>query len=107
MTGKNLTRLIIINGAPGVGKSTVGNLLFSRLNNSAILDGDDVWRINPFKVTDVTRDIVEQNITFVLGNYMKSNYEHVILTWVLHRQSIIDSLLKGLEDLHFHLQIHD
>ena len=101
----NLTNIIIINGAPGVGKSTVGSLLFSSLNNSAFLDGDDVWRINPFEVTDVTREIVEQNITFVLGNYIKSNYKHVILTWVLHRQSIIDSLLKGLKDLNFKLYI--
>ena len=45
-----MVKLIIINGAPGAGKSVVGNLLFSRLDNSTFLDGDDVWRINPFEV---------------------------------------------------------
>ena len=100
-----LSRLIFINGAPGVGKSTVGKLLFSRLNKSAFLDGDDVWKINPFEVTDATREIVEQNITYVLSNYIRANYEYVILTWVLHRQSIIDNLLKGLEGLSFDLHI--
>lgn len=104
--GENaLTKLIIINGAPGVGKLTIGNLLFSRLQNSAFLDGDDVWRINPFEVTDITRNIVERNIAFVLRNYIKANYEYVILVWVLHQQSIIDRLLSKLDNLRFKVYI--
>lgn len=105
MDDNALTKLIIINGAPGVGKSTVGNLLFSRLQNIAILDGDDVWRINPFEVTDNTRDIVERNIAFVLRNYLEAAYEYVILVWVLHQQSIIDCLLSKLDDLKFKVYI--
>ena len=100
-----LTKLIIINGAPGVGKSTVGSLLFSKLGNSAFLDGDDVWRINPFEVTDVTRNIVERNIVFVLRNYITAGYKYVILAWVLHQQSIIDHLLHNLDDLKFKVTI--
>jgi len=99
MGDKALTKLIVINGAPGVGKSIIGNLLLSRLKNSAFLDGDEVWRINPFKVTDRTQDIVERNIAFVLRNYIKANYEYVILAWVFHQQSIIDRLLSKLDDL--------
>lgn len=101
MGDNSLTKLIIINGPPGVGKSTIGNLLFSRLQNSAILDGDEVWRINPFEVTDRTRDIVERNIAFVLRSYIEANYEYVILVWVLHQQSIIDRLLSKLDNLKF------
>tara|TARA_Y100000310_G_C20316587_1_gene638716 strand:+ start:168 stop:647 length:480 start_codon:yes stop_codon:yes gene_type:complete len=62
-------------------------------------NGAEVWRINPFEVTDRTKDIVEQNIAFVLRNYIKANYEYVILAWVLHQQSIIDRLLSKLDDL--------
>ena len=99
-----MTKLIIINGAPGVGKSTVGSLLFSKLNNSAFLDGDSVWRINPFEVNEKTKDIVEQNIAFVLRNYIEAGYEYVILAWVLHMQSIIDRLLSKLDD--FKLKVY-
>ncbi len=100
-----LTKLIIINGPPGVGKSVVGNLLFPKLSNSALLDGDDVWRINPFKVNEVTKNIVMQNILFVLRNYIEANYEYVIFIWVLHEQPIIDYLLSRLDDLKFNVHI--
>jgi len=100
-----LTKLIIINGAPRVGKSVTGNLLFSKLNNSAFLDGDDVWRINPFEVNEKAKNIVEQNIAFVLRNYIKASYEYVILAWVLHQQSIIDRLLNRLDDLKLNVYI--
>ena len=77
-----MTKLIIINGAPGVGKSAVANLLFSKLNNSAFLNGDDVWRIDPFEVNEITKNPVEDNIAYVLRNYIKAQYECVILSWV-------------------------
>ena len=100
-----MVKLIIINGAPGVGKSVVGNLLFSRLDNSTFLDGDDVWRINPFEVNEITKGLVEENIASVLRNYIEAQYEYVILTWVLHQQSIIDNLLSKLNDLKFNTRI--
>ena len=66
-----MTKLIIINGAPGVGKSVVGNLLFSKLDNSAYLDGDDVWRINPFEVNELTKNLAADNIVSMISNFMK------------------------------------
>ena len=104
MKENTIPKLIIINGAPGVGKSAISNILFSKLGNSAFLDGDDVWRINPFEVTDKTRNIVEKNIIYILRNYIEAGYEYVILSWVLHNQSIIDELLNNLSDLK--LKVH-
>ena len=92
-------KLIIINGAPGIGKTTIGRLLHNRLSNSAFLDGDEVWRINPFEVNEKTKSLVEKNITLVLRNYFEAGYEYVILAWVLHQQSIIDRLVSHLDDL--------
>lgn len=100
-----MAKLIIINGAPGVGKSTIAELLFSKLNNTALLDGDDVWRINPFEVTEKKKKIVESNIFHVLRNYIEAGYEYVILSWVLHKQEIIDRLLSKLNDLSFEVSI--
>ena len=94
-----MPKLILINGAPGVGKSTAARLVFARLPNAAFLDGDDVWQINPFEVTDRTKAIVERNIPFVLRGYLEAGYDYVILAWVMHRQAIIDWLLNQFRDL--------
>jgi len=91
--------LIIVNGAPATGKSAVVRHLHARLDNSALLDADDVWRINPFEVNDRTRKLAEDNITSVLRHYIEAGYEYVILAWVLHDHAIIDHLLGGLKDL--------
>ena len=100
-----MPKLIIINGAPGVGKSTVARLVFARLPNAAFLDGDDVWQINPFEVTERTKAIVQRNIPFVLRGYLEAGYDYVILAWVMHQQVIIDWLLKQLQDLDFGLRV--
>ena len=57
-----MTNLVFIGGAPGVGKSTVANELLSRAGNSVWLDGDDLWRVQPFIVNEVTKDMVEKNM---------------------------------------------
>jgi len=96
-----LPKLILINGPPGIGKTAVARLVFARLQNSAFLDGDDVWQINPFEVNERTKAIVQRNIPFVLRGYLEAGYEYVILAWVMHQQAIIDWLLDQLRDLRF------
>ena len=93
------TSLIIVNGAPATGKSAVAKLLHAQLDNCALLDADDVWRIHPFEVNDRTRKLALDNVTSVIRNYIEAEYDYVILAWVLHRQAIIDDLLDSLSDL--------
>ena len=47
-----MKKLIIINGTPGVGKTTICKALNQNVENSVWLDGDWCWMINPFKVTE-------------------------------------------------------
>ena len=100
-----MAKLVIVNGAPGVGKSTVAEIVFSGLSNAAFLDGDDVWRIRPFEVNDRTKAIVGKNIPFVLRSYLEAAYDYVLLAWVMHRQEIIDAILEALSDLEFDLHV--
>ena len=45
-------QLILIGGEAWTGKSTCARVLFTRLYNAAWLDGDDVWRVNPWSLDD-------------------------------------------------------
>ena len=73
-------KLIFITGAPGTGKTEVARGLFNRLPNSAWLDGDDVWRMNPFTVDDTTIALAHSNVGAVLRNYLAAGFSHVIFS---------------------------
>ena len=82
----------------GIGKTTVCQHLKKELYNSVFLDGDWCWDTSPFQVTDETKGMVLDNITHVLNNFIRcSAYENIIFCWVMHEQSIIDTILEKLD----------
>lgn len=92
-----MKKLYLIGGAMGAGKSAVGRE-FNRLANKSVwLDGDDLWRMNPFTVSESTKLMVMANIRAVINNFLACpDIECVIFTWVMHEQEIIDDILSGL-----------
>lgn len=92
-----MKRLIFINGTMGVGKTSTCKELLGLLQPSVFLDGDWCWYMNPFCVTDETKHMVESNICFLLNSFLScSEYENVIFCWVMHQETIMNSLLKKL-----------
>ena len=92
-----MKRLYLIGGTMGVGKTTICQQLKAELNNSVFLDGDWCWDANPFQVTDETKKMVVDNITYLLNNFLNcSAYENIVFCWVMHEQSIIDSIIEKL-----------
>ena len=90
--------LYLIGGTMGVGKTTVCRELKNQLHRSVFLDGDWCWDMNPFVVTEETKAMVLDNITALLGNFLRcSAYDHVIFSWVMHQQSIVDTILVRLD----------
>lgn len=90
--------LYLIGGTMGVGKTTVCQQLKQDLPNSVFLDGDWCWDASPFQVTEETKAMVTDNICYLLNNFLHcSAYENVIFCWVMHRQSIIDSIVETLD----------
>ena len=82
----------------GVGKTAVSQQLKMDLPNSVLLDGDWCWDASPFQVTDETKSMVMDNICYLLNNFLHcSAYENVIFCWVMHQQSIIDSIIGKLD----------
>lgn len=89
--------LYLIGGTMGVGKTTVGQVLKKNLPNSVFLDGDWCWDADPFQVTEETKAMVIDNICYLLNNFLKCTaYENIIFCWVMHEQSIIDSITDRL-----------
>ncbi len=76
-------KLILISGSPCVGKTAVGMRLFESYENSAYLDGDWCWCVHPFSVTDARLRNSDRSMSFVLSNYLESEFEYVIFTSVV------------------------
>lgn len=90
--------LYMIGGTMGVGKTTVCQQLKRELHNSVFLDGDWCWDASPFQVTTETQAMVIDNICYLLNNFLKcSAYENIIFCWVMHEQSIINSIIEKLD----------
>jgi shikimate kinase len=88
--------LLFLGGPPGVGKSTVAPLLAERLAPCAWVEADELWRMSPTVVSERTRRMVESNIVHVLREYLAAGYEHVFLSWVLHRHDLIERLMDAV-----------
>ena len=81
----------------GVGKTTVCRELKKELPNAVFLDGDWCWDADPFQVTEETKAMVLRNICFMLNSFIHcSAYENIVFCWVMHEQSIINSITEAL-----------
>lgn len=97
--------IYLIGGTMGVGKTTVCKQLKQELCHSVFLDGDWCWDASPFVVTEETKAMVLDNICYLLNNFLHcSAYETVIFCWVMHQQSIIDSIIENLDLTHCELK---
>lgn len=92
-----MKQLYLIGGSMGVGKTTTCLELKNLLHNSVFLDGDWCWDMHPFTVTMETKQMVMDNICYLLNNFIKcTEYEHIIFCWVMHEQEIINEILSNL-----------
>lgn len=96
-----MKRLYMIGGTMGVGKTTVCHQLKKDLPQCVFLDGDWCWDANPFQVTEETKTMVIDNICHLLNNFIEcSAYENIVFCWVMHEQSIINSITERINLQH-------
>lgn len=89
--------LVLINGTPGIGKTTVSRELHKTLEHSAWLDGDWCWMINPFVVNQENVTMVESNIATLLNRYMEnSSIRYIIFNWVIPNNQIMDKIITSI-----------
>lgn len=101
-----MKKLIILNGTMGVGKTRTCQKLNKRLEQCVFLDGDWCWQMDPFIVNEETKAMVEDNIAYLLNNFLRcSEFEHVLFCWVLHKEEILKRILNHLNRQSFDLYV--
>ena len=90
-------KLLIINGVMGVGKTTVSKKLYKKLENSFWLDGDNCWNMNPFIVNEENKEMVLNNIGFMINSFLSnSSTKYVVFNWVIQSDEIMKSVLNKI-----------
>ena len=93
-----MKHVYLIGGPMGIGKSTICNQLNQDLDYSVFLDGDWCWNMDPFIVNQDTKNMVLDNITHCLNNFIHTpGIENIIFCWVMHKQDIIDKIIQKLD----------
>ena len=92
-----MKKLILLSGSPCVGKTTVGKYLLEQYENSAYLDGDWCWCVNPFSVKDKRLRNGDKSMSYVLSNYLNSEFDYVFFTSVVLTDcKIRENILKDI-----------
>ena len=92
-----MKKLILLSGSPCVGKTAVGQYLWEQYDNSAYLDGDWCWCAHPFSVKDKRLRNGDKNMSFILSNYLNSEFDYVFFTSVvLTDPKIRENILKDI-----------
>ena len=97
-------KLIIINGPPGIGKTTTCKKLQILLQRSVWLDGDWCWMSNPWTVTEETKRMAENNMAFLLNSFLNcSEYEFILYSWIFRSDELFGIIFNKMKSNDFML----
>lgn len=93
-----MTRVILITGAPGVGKTTVAELLPARLGGTTARLGGDVFvlAVTPFEVSDDRRLFLRENLASFTHHAIAHAYDWVVLECVIPSDAFIEELREAI-----------
>ncbi len=95
--------IVIINGAPGSGKSKTTERLFLTTDNSTGIDGDYLLAINPSKNGEEERQLRYKNIATLARNYHEAGYKNIFISFVYAGKTGLSEqieLLKAIDSIH-------
>jgi hypothetical protein len=94
--------VFIINSAPGIGKSSLLSKLHTLLpDNFAILDGDDLGRVTPYKNSIEWLNLIQDNMATCCNNFRIYGKGNIILSFVFPNEGRLNRLKDILNKLDF------
>jgi predicted ABC-type ATPase len=93
-----MSKLILLGGPAGAGKSTEMRHLATLLPRAALVDADDVWRISK-ELAQGKRDVVLANVIAVMRGYFAEGCELGVVSWVFARPALFELVIAGLQDV--------
>ena len=91
--------IVIINGAPGSGKSQTAKILFEQTGNSAWIEGDHLLATNPHDHGE-QRHLRYKNIAALAKNYHDGGFKNIFISFVYGRTEDLSeqhNLLRGID----------
>lgn len=87
-------RVVLLGGAPGVGKTTAARRLLHIATRGTSLvqwvDVDALWLHQPWRVDERTKRMVQSNLAAVMTNAQIAGVDVLIVTWVFQRPEMHD-----------------
>jgi adenylate kinase family enzyme len=90
--------IVIINGAPGAGKTKTAQFLFESTDKSAFVDGDWLLAINPEDRKE-KRHLRYKNIAAITRNYYEDGFTNIFISFVYTRPEDLSEQINLLKDL--------
>jgi chloramphenicol 3-O-phosphotransferase len=92
--------IIIINGSPGVGKSSVSEQLHWKFDKSVNLDGDHIGFVHPFEIYDDARiSHLYRTLELLIGFHQKNGYHNFVINYVFEESESLQELHKLIRPL--------
>lgn len=92
-----MARVILLNGPPGVGKTTVGRALAGLVPNGACIHGDCLKHFVVSRVDGAVRGgLGYVNGATVATNFVEAGYDLVVFEFVFERPSHVDRFVSAL-----------
>ncbi|MFN3235836.1 MAG: hypothetical protein ACE37D_02135 [Pseudomonadales bacterium] len=88
-----MTRLILLGGPVGVGKSSAMKLLKQRLRKVALVDADETWNVSDDLAPAPHRGFAHKNIFALVDGYLRAGVETIVVNWVFARPELYQPII--------------
>ena len=91
------TRVVVLNGPLGVGKSTLAEVLTESIDQCVMLDGDQLIASNPPYADELEH--LHSTVALLVGHHRRFGYRHFVINHLWRAPSELADLRRRLADL--------